>query len=102
MFRNSFPGIFDENGMGNAPSYGQNRVKSATFQKISEKFQDFLIARTIWQPKTHEIIPKTRGIDQARSLDIARYQEFCSIRSELGDLDLGIFSQICQQLAGEL
>ena len=75
----------------NDPSYVQNRVKSAKFQKISGNFQNFIIARTIWQPKTHEIIPKTRGIDQARSLDIARYQEFCPIRSELGDLDLGFF-----------
>ena len=78
-----------EMGWENAPSYGQNRVKSAKFQKFSGNFQDFIIARTIWQPKTREIIPKTRGIDQARSLDIARYQEFCPTRSELGDIEVG-------------
>ena len=62
------------------------------------------MVRTIWRLKICQITSKTRGIDQARSLDIARYQEFCPIRSELGDLDLGkkIFPQIRQQLAGEL
>ena len=89
VFRNSFSVISDGNGREKWSFPWPESTQIRGIWKFPVNFQYFLMVRTIWRLKICQITSKTRGIDQARSLDIVRYQEFCPTRSELGDIEVG-------------